>query len=173
MDNKIHVFLKEKNKAILRFPKYDIETIAYIGKNGLTKDKREGDGKTPIGVFELGVILGTDQIVKNKNGLEYMCINEDMYWIDDPKSKYYNQLIIISKVQKDWNSAEHLIEYPIQYEYLIEIKANPNNIQGKGSAIFLHCVNQGVTEGCIAVNRKIMKELVENIDKETKIEIAK
>ena len=171
MDNKIHVSLTGENKAILKFPKCNIETIAYIGKNGLTSDKREGDGKTPIGEFELGIILGMHINGKNKNGLKYTQINKDMYWVDDPKSKYYNKLVNISKVEKDWNSAEHLIDYTIQYEYLIEIKTNPNNIQGKGSAIFLHCTNNKATAGCVAVDKETMKKIIENIDKDTKIEI--
>lgn len=96
-----------------------------------------------------------------------------MYWVDDSKSKYYNQLVDISKVEKDWNSAEHLIDYQIQYEYLIEIKTNPNNTPEKGSAIFLHCANNKATEGCIAVDTEIMRKIVENIDTYTKIEILK
>ncbi len=103
--------------------------------------------------------------------MKYQEINEDMYWVDDSKSKYYNQLVDISKVEKDWNSAEHLIDYPIQYEYLIEIRINPNNVKGMGSAIFLHCSNNKATEGCIAVSRETMEKILENIDKNTKIEI--
>ena len=82
-----------------------------------------------------------------------------------------NKLVNISLARKEWNSAEHLIEYPIQYEYLIEIKTNPNNIPGKGSAIFLHCSNNELTAGCIAVEKEIMKKLINNIDEHTKIEI--
>lgn len=171
MTNKIYVEVNEYNKGILKFPKYNIETTAYIGKNGVTNQKEEGDGKTPIGEFELGIILTTDSKIKNSNGLTTIQITEEMYWVDDVKSKYYNQLLDISKVKKDWNSAEHLIDYPIQYEYLIEIKANPNNIPGKGSAIFLHCTNNKPTAGCVAVNRKTMKKIVEKMDKYTKIKI--
>ena len=166
--NKIYVYTKEK---LLEFPKCKIKTQVYIGRNGATKNKIEGDGKTPIGEFELGYILGTHANTTNLNGLRYVQITKNMYWIDDPKSKYYNQLVNILDVEKDWNSAEHLIDYPIQYEYLIEIKTNPNNIPGKGSAIFLHCTNNKPTVGCIAVDREIMKKLIENIDEQTKIEI--
>lgn len=171
MDNIIYVFTNENNEWMLKFPDYNIETKAYIGKNGTTKDKKEGDGKTPLGSFELGIILGTHTKINNRNNLKYQKINENMYWIDDYKSKYYNQLVDISKVEKDWNSAEHLIDYPIQYEYLIEIRTNPNNISGKGSAIFLHCSNNKATEGCIAVSRDTMERILENIDKNTKVEI--
>lgn len=173
MSNEINVIVTEKNKAILTFQKYNIETTAYIGKNGVTLQKKEGDGKTPLGEFELGKILGTHPREEiNKNGIvEYQQITKDMYWVDDSKSKYYNQLVDITKVEKDWNSAEHLIDYPIQYEYVIEIKTNPCNIKQKGSAIFLHCTNENPTQGCIAVDRNIMKKLITIINKETKIKI--
>lgn len=172
IDENIYVIPKTKNIGILKFPRYNIETKAYIGKNGLTTKKTEGDGKTPIGEFGLGTILGTHIIVKNKNGLECMQITDNMYWVDDSKSKYYNQLVDISKVEKDWDSAEHLIDYPIQYEYIIEIKTNPKNIPENGSAIFLHCEANKPTAGCIAINKQCMKKIIENIDKNTKIVIC-
>lgn len=173
IDNQIYVFAKDGNKAILKFPKYNIETIAYIGRNGVTSNKKEGDGKTPLGEFELGHILGTNKNITNSNGLKYMQITKNMYWVDDSKSKYYNKLVDILEVKKDWNSAEHLVDYPIQYEYLIEIKTNPNNIPGKGSAIFLHCSNNGPTAGCIAIDKEIMRKIIESINEYTRIEIRR
>lgn len=156
--NNIYVFA---NKGILTYPKCGIKTHAYIGKNGVTNNKIEGDGKTPLGEFELGIILSMQKD-----------ITENMYWVDDSKSKYYNQLVDITKVEKDWETAEHLIDYPIEYEYLIEIKTNPNNEPYKGSAIFLHCENGKSTAGCIAIDRNVMKQIIENIDKKTKIIIV-
>lgn len=172
IDNNIYVFFKDNNKAVLKFPKCNIETDAYIGKNGMTIEKIEGDLKTPIGEFEIGIVLSMNEISKKKIGLNYIQINENMYWVDDEKSIYYNQLADTSKVKKDWNSAEHLMDYKVQYEYLIEIKTNPNNIPGKGSAIFLHCTNNKPTAGCIAINAEIMKKIIENIDESTKIKIC-
>jgi len=171
IENKIYVFIKEKNKGILKFPKYNIEAEACIGKNGATTEKVEGDGKTPLGEFELGIILGIHSKEKIETGLKYKQFTEDMYWVDDPKSKYYNQLINVSEVKKDWNSAEHLIDYLVEYEYLIEIKTNPYNIPGKGSAIFLHCKNNKTTAGCISIDKEIMEKIVRNIDEHTNIEI--
>lgn len=171
MNNTIYVIPHKKNKGILKFEKSNIETTAYIGRNGLTTKKREGDGKTPIGEFELGLVLGTHKKIKSK--LEYIQITKNMYWVDDIKSKYYNRLVDIENVEKDWNSAEHLIDYPIQYEYIIEIKTNPNNTPGNGSAIFLHCTNHAATAGCIAIESETMKTLIESIDENTKIIIMK
>lgn len=173
MENKIYVFVSENNIGTLKFPKYNIEANAYIGRNGITNEKKEGDGKTPLGEFELGIVLGTHPIVKLKKAKNYKQINKNMYWVDDLKSKFYNKLIDTLSIKKDWDSAEHLIDYPIEYEYLIEIKSNPKNILGNGSAIFLHCANNKSTAGCVAVDRKIMKKIIDNIDEQTKIVILK
>lgn len=172
INENIYFYPKEKNKGILKYPKCKIEEEAYIGKNGLTKKKEEGDQKTPIGEFELGIILNAHKSGENKNNIKYKKITDTMYWVDDVNSKYYNQLVNIDQVEKDWKTAEHLIEYKIQYEYLIEIKTNPNNIPKKGSAIFLHCTNNMPTAGCISTSSKAMKEIIENINKETKIIIC-
>lgn len=171
IDNKITVLINS-NSAVLKFPKCGIETSAFIGKNGVTTNKQEGDDCTPIGEFSIGLLLGTHNKICNLN-YNYIKINSNMHWIDDCNSKYYNQLVDITKTQKDWNSSEHLIDFPIQYEYLLEIKSNPNNIPGKGSAIFLHCSNNTATHGCVAINRDDMFTLVNNIDKNTKIVIKK
>lgn len=164
LKNKIIVNKINGSKATLTLyenSKKKLETEAYIGKNGITKYKQEGDGKTPAGRFKLGICFGTHKeeeiLIKN-----YIQINENLYWIDDIKSKYYNQLVDITKVSKDWNSAEHLIEFPKQYEYAIEIKVNPNNIPGKGSAIFLHCSIGKPTSGCIAIEREKMQQILSN-----------
>ena len=173
-DNKIYVDIT-KEKTTLKFPKCNIETNVYIGENGWTSGKKEGDGKTPLGEFELGIFLGmhSKEEVQKQTNLEYNKIDENMYWVDDINSKYYNQLVDITKVQKDWNSAEHLIDYPIQYEYLIDIKTNPKNIPGKGSAVFLHCTNDKPTKGCIAVKKEVMERIIKCIDGNTKIIIRK
>lgn len=172
--NDIYIFVDNQNNAVLKYEKCNIETIAYIGKAGVTKSKIEGDGKTPLGEFKLGKILCMNCNIKNVNGLKCSQITKEMYWIDDCKSKNYNNLVYVSKVEKDWKTAEHLIDYKFEYEFLIEIKTNPNNIVGKGSAIFLHCINNKLdktTVGCISVERNAMKKLVENVDKDTKINI--
>lgn len=169
IDNEITVLINSNN-TILKFPKCNIEVSAFIGKNGPTLNKQEGDDCTPIGKFDLGLLLGTHDEISNKN-YSYKKINSNMYWVDDSNSIFYNKLVDITKVEKDWNSAEHLIDYPIQYEYLIEIKSNPLDIPNKGSAIFLHCSNNNATHGCVAINRNDMEKLINNIDENTKINI--
>ena len=179
MDNVIFVNTKE-NPSILKFvskskDKYNSEelpiTNVFVGRNGTTFSKREGDGKTPLGIFDIGIVFGTNERKKIKmdDSLQYIKINENLHWIDDTNSKYYNQLVDITKINIDWESSEHLIDYCVQYEYAIEIKTNPKNIPGKGSAIFIHCSNGSSTAGCVAMEREKMIKLLEMIDKNTKI----
>lgn len=168
-DNMIEL-VQEHEKFKLRFYKQNkkiIETDAYIGKNGMTLNKTEGDLKTPKGISELGIKFGMHDIKLEK----YIKINKDLYWVDDITSKYYNKLVDITKVEKDWNSAEHLIDYPNQYEYSIEIKSNPENIPSKGSAIFLHCSVGRPTAGCIAIDKENMKKILDEINEKTIIKI--
>ena len=128
--------IQKTSKAILTLYNKSnkvLEAETFIGENGLTSNKIEGDGKTPRGIFKLGLIFGMhnrEEIDLTPNA-EYIKINKNLYWVDDIKSKFYNQLVDITKVNKDWYTAEHLIEYPKQYEYAIEIKANSKNIPGK------------------------------------------
>ena len=174
MINYIAVSYINNSKAILQYKieNKNIKINAFVGRNGITNSKIEGDGKTPLGTFFFGKILGMHN--KNEIGIDsYIKINKNLYWVDDINSKYYNKLVDVSNVKKDWTSAEHLIEYPKEYEYLIEIKTNPNNIPNKGSAIFLHCSNNKPTLGCISIDKKYLLEILKNINSKTIIEIKK
>lgn len=162
---KVKMCVKVNNKWITI-----METEGFIGKNGLGKEK-EGDLKTPVGLYEIGIAFGTKDNVKTK--LDYYKLDENMYWVCDENSKYYNQFIDITKVEKDWEDScnEHLIEEVIAYEYAIEIKYNKECEKKKGSAIFLHCIKNGSTAGCVAISTEDMKFVLENINRDAKIYI--
>ncbi len=165
---KVNYIRDSKAILILSKGKREIfETEAFVGKNGITTNHIEGDGKTPLGIYELGIVFGTHPIEEVQIG-NYIQINDELYWVDDIDSKYYNKLVNIKNVKKDWTSAEHLIDYPKRYEYAIEIKTNLQNIKGKGSAIFLHCSINEPTHGCIAIDREAMKKIINFIKSEGK-----
>ena len=84
-ENEIRVIIKSNN-VILEFPKCEILTSAFIGKNGYTKNKEEGDGCTPIGKFSLGLMLGTHSNILNEK-YNYIKINCQL-----GLSKIYNSL---------------------------------------------------------------------------------
>ena len=143
-----------------------------IGKNGVSNHTYEGSVTTPLGKFNLGIAFGTHDLNIN---YPYIKISSSHYWVDDPNSKYYNNLVslneyintfkypyIVNTNQKEFSSAEHLIDYPKQYEYAIYIEYNVDGEKyddgvGKGSAIFLHCLgDKGYTGGCVAIPKEEM-----------------
>lgn len=118
-----------------------------VGKNGTSSKKQEGDCCTPKGLYSLGFAFGTDNI---DTKIEFRPINNNCYWVDDSKSDYYNQWIESSEIS--WDSAEHLIDYPLSYHYGIVINYNTDPIiKNAGSAIFLHCMSGTYTAGCVAL----------------------
>lgn len=152
-----------------------------IGKNGVSKHTYEGSMTTPLGQFNLGIAFGTHNLNIN---YPYIKINKNLYWVDDENSKYYNKLVslnekinnfnysyIINLNKKNFSSAEHLIDYPKQYEYAIYIEYNVNGEKyedgrGKSSAIFIHCLgDKGYTGGCIAIPREEMIFILNFLDR--------
>ena len=176
--NNIKIYVKQDkeilhkaNLKVIKDKKVILSCKAYIGENGMTEDKKEGDKKTPIGTFYFGIAFGYDKDINIDESIKFVKINENLYWVDDINSKNYNKLVDISNTKKDFLTAEHLIDYKKEYEYGIEIKTNPDNIQGKGSAIFLHCSNGKMTKGCLAIDKKYLKEILSIIDKSAVIKI--
>lgn len=145
-------------------------TDGYIGKNGVTEDKREGDIKTPLGCFSFGTAFGRPDNPGTK--LLYRKLDLNDYWVDDPKSRFYNKLVNTAVVVKDWDSAEHLYTEPV-YEYAVLIDHNKDCIPGKGSAVFFHYLTNGSTGGCVAVEGRFVLELIKRLDETSRIIIVR
>ncbi|QGQ48179.1 L,D-transpeptidase family protein [Metabacillus sediminilitoris] len=135
-----------------------------VGKNGLTSNKIEGDGKTPKGVYSLTSAFGTATKPTGEK-LPYTNTNKYYYWIDDVHSNDYNKMVYYQgNPDNRWKSYEKLT-HPL-YSYVVAIDYNTNPIiKGKGSAIFLHTrtTSTQYTLGCVAIYKdslvKIMKQL--------------
>ena len=146
-----------------------LRTNARVGYNGITNNKYEGDGKTPSGIYSLGEAFGVaNNPGTNKN---YLKLNNNHYWVDDSNSRYYNKLVDISQVNKDWNSAEHLIDNKTVYKYAVSINYNTNCVKNRGSAIFLHCSGGRATAGCVSVPEDVMVTLLRKMRSDTLIGI--
>ena len=160
-----------KNKETLLID--DFKFKCSVGKLGFSKNKREGDNKTPIGVFNLGEIYyRKDRIKKITSKLKIISIQKNMGWCDDPNSKFYNRLIKIKKNLKI--SYEKLFRKDNKYDLVLLIKYNyKKTLKNKGSAIFLHLTkNYLPTQGCIAIRKKDFIILNKLINKNTKIKIT-
>ena len=158
-----------KNKYTLQVD--DFKFKCCIGKKGSTINKKEGDKKTPKGIFELeNLYFRKDRIKKPITSLKCIEIKRNMGWCDDIKfSKQYNKLIRINEKSKH----EKLKRKDHKYDLLIPIKYNfKKPIPGLGSCIFIHLTkNYKPTAGCIALKLKDFLILIKLIKKNSKIKI--
>ena len=158
--------IKLKRKY-LYYLKYKIK--CSIGKEGITKDKKEGDLKTPKGKFKLKFIFyRKDKIKILQTSFKKVAIKKSMGWCDDVKSKKYNKLIRLPFKF----SAEKLWRKDNIYDVVIILNYNLSPVKkNKGSAIFLHIAkkNYSPTKGCIAINKKDMLNLTANLKKNSTI----
>lgn len=136
-----------------------LNTDGKIGRNGIGKTK-EGDGKTPTGVYRF--LFGFGNMPDPGCGLNYTQVDDSYYWVDDSDSAYYNQFVSTDGVAKDWDSAEHIASVKSSYNYVLALDYNVDCVPGAGSAIFMHCTPTGGA-GCIAVPEEKMVEIMQNV----------
>ena len=160
--------IKVKNKGTLEFKEFTFKCC--FGLKGLTKTKKEGDKKTPIGTFSLGnLFYRADKHEKPTTDLTCIRIDKKMGWCHDLTSKkFYNKLIRVNSKVKH----EKLYRADYKYDFLIPINYNKKRILEKGSAIFIHLTkNYQPTAGCIGLRKKDLLILLKLINKQTKIKI--
>ncbi len=140
-----------------------------IGCNGLSDNKYEGDGCTPVGNFKIiKILFRPDKIDNCKFNLDSEVIKKSDGWCDDVNSDLYNQKIKFPFAL----SAEHLYRNDDLYDIVCIIDYNLNPIiRGKGSAIFLHVANDDYspTQGCIAIKKEELLLIAAELDKSSKI----
>ena len=139
-----------------------------IGKNGISINKKEGDLKTPKGIFNLGSLyFRVDRERKPETKLRYIKIKKNTICCNDlRKKKYYNKILNKKKNLKN----ETLYRKDYKYNFVIPIKYNKKNTLGNGSCIFIHLTNNYTpTAGCIALKRKDFLILLKIVNSKTKI----
>ena len=143
-----------------------VDAGGYIGKYGLDKT-REGDRRTPVGVFRFNAAFGIDE--DPGCAIEYHQVTDDDYWSGDQREgHHYNEMVSIAD-DPDLNTedSEHLIDYDGQYDYCLNISWNEDGTPGKGSAIFLHCsetMSGTYTLGCVAIPKEQMVKVMRYVD---------
>lgn len=115
--------------------------------------KKEGDGCSPLGVFALPLAFGSAAKPRGMR-LPYLRCTSHHLGIDDPRSRFYNQIVDDRQVACDWVNPETMIPSNGCYELGAVIAHNPANKPGTGSCIFLHVWQApGVpTSGCTAMS---------------------
>lgn len=131
----------------------------FVGQQGTVEQMSEDISGTPKGFYSIGSAFYRNNIPETK--LDVFAITQDTYWVDDPDSKFYNQRVEGTS-NKDWDSAEHMIDYS-NYDYGFVINYNMPAQYNAGSAIFFH-VGYAPTAGCVAVSEDMVLQYLKNLD---------
>lgn len=150
-----------------------------VGKNGLAWDplqvqvvagptKKEGDGRSPAGVFSLGQAFGFAPAAEATwLKLPYLPVVEGIECVDDSASAVYNQVVDRRRIRSpDWTSAERMREVGEAYRWGVVVNYNTPAVPGRGSCIFLHIGGEGGrgTAGCTAMSPGFLHDVMAWID---------
>ena len=151
----------------------DRQMACAFGRGGVTGDKREGDGCTPIGDWPLRKLYYRgDRLEFPETHLSTVRIGDDHGWCDAPEHKLYNQEVALpfEASHEVLNRDDHL------YDLMIPMGYNDTDIvPGAGSAIFFHLAHTDYrsTEGCVAIALADMEQLLPMLSPQTILRVMR
>jgi L,D-peptidoglycan transpeptidase YkuD (ErfK/YbiS/YcfS/YnhG family) len=128
---------------------------ARLGKNGLSANRREGDGTTPTGTYRFGPRMYGNAPNPGVR-FNYRRLRCGDWWDEDPHSPTYNSFQHVRCGVKPpfGGGSEGMWQQPKPYPHLAVIEYNMRPVvPGKGSGIFLHAQTGGPTIGCVSLRR--------------------
>ena len=136
---------------------------ARLGTRGLAPpgEKREGDGRTPSGVYGFDFFFG----VAPDPGVRFpyrRVTGKSIVWDDDPASPLYNTWVDLDR-QQAGAEPEPMYVSPA-YDHGAVIAYNTARTPGLGSAIFLHVSTGGPTAGCVSLPAGQLVEVLRWLD---------
>jgi L,D-peptidoglycan transpeptidase YkuD (ErfK/YbiS/YcfS/YnhG family) len=135
--------------------------------------KKEGDEKTPAGLFRLGMVLGdAPQPPVGSHAIEYVQKNDHIAWIGHsnlPGNPPYNHLYVLppGEVTPPWWEQEMMKPDTPAHAWMVLIEHNyPDSVADAGSAIFFHIQRSPVrrSAGCTVMPREAIEELIVWLD---------
>lgn len=159
------------------------KVVADLGYGGLARgtERRQGTGTTPTGLYAITSSFG--RLADPGTKLDYIRVDRNDAWTYNPK--YPSTYNVFQTANRSWSSygnyVERLYSYGKQYNYVAVLDYNlppgkitqgarginrtdkPANTQ-MGGGIFLHVSNGNKTAGCIAVQQRVMKKLMNWFD---------
>lgn len=140
-----------------------VEGVTGYGGIAPIGTKREGDGKSPEGVYPLRRGLCAVKDFDTQFPMELY--DEDDMWSEDVDSPHYNTLVRnplpTMKGDRLWQ------RHDTQYRYIVVVEYNTSPVvRGAGSAIFIHAwrAERKPTAGCIGMAERDVKRIVEWLD---------
>lgn len=140
-----------------------------LGRNGLGWDsgveplKREGDGKSPAGIFDIVSTFGEDATPNSR--MPYWFADDKLICIDDVNDTKYNTMNRLDPANPP-KSFELMRRDDTVYRNGAVIDYNRAGVSGRGSCIFFHLnhPNNRPTAGCTAMEEQPLLELIHWFD---------
>lgn len=129
--------------------------------------KKEGDGKSPAGLFVIDAAYGVAEEPPAGAKLPYASTARgDWQCVDDPASDHYAEIVDRKQVPSDWHSHEEMLRSDSLYTWVVDVAHNPEHVAGKGSCIFLHVWGgkDTTTVGCTAMEEPRLVALLGQLD---------
>lgn len=133
--------------------------------------KREGDGRSPAGVFRLGTAFGYADTLRT--ALPYAAMQATHYCVDVTSSPLYNRIVDTrdvgaAAVQGSTEPMRRDIHVggDVRYKAGFVIEHNSAGLPGGGSCIFAHLWRKPgePTSGCTAMDEAAMQQLLRWLD---------
>ncbi len=132
---------------------------AQLGYGGLVRGdkRRQGTGTVPTGVFD--ILRGFGRKADPGTSLTYVQVDRNDAWTYNPRvPSTYN---VFQTVDRSWNSyGGYVITTGAKG---VRRNSTPPDTS-RGGGIFLHVDNGNKTAGCIAVKKKVMRNLMKWLD---------
>ena len=135
---------------------------ARVGKNGLSANRREGDGTTPTGTYRIGRTMYGNEANPGVR-FRYRRLRCGDWWDEDPASPTYNsfQHVACGTTPPFAGGSEGMWQQPRPYPYLAVVEYNMRPVvPGKGSGIFLHAQTGGPTIGCVSLRKSDLRAVL-------------
>lgn len=144
-----------------------------LGGGGISANKREGDGATPLG--RMRVVSGyfrKGTVTHGATRLAMIPIGPDLGWCEVPDDRNYNRPVTIPYAA----SHERMLRDDALYDFCLVLDWNivPRR-RGRGSAIFFHLARPGFTptQGCVAVTKPVMARLLPHLSSRTVMTVTR
>ena len=161
-----------------------------VGRGGMGKKWREGDGITPLGRWCIDhVLFRADRVAAPATALPLYPIAPPDIWVDDPAAAHYNQPLTRGGASMVGRAVRHNGVINFSHEQLwraddvynlvavLDYNLRPV-VAGRGSAIFIHLARPlaaggfAPTEGCLALAEHDLRHLLAQVGRDGAIEIT-
>jgi len=132
--------------------------------------KREGDGRAPAGIFDIGGVWGYEESVNRHRKMPYHRITSRDLWIEDPESSHYNRhLVLPHEPRTEWEKKGQMRQNDHAHSLKVFIRHNaePDIVAGAGSSIFFHIWRADgarASAGCTTMSEESIRHLIAKLD---------